>query len=99
MEELKRTRIGNFKLEDATDINKAKIISIIDALDIDKIVIDNDILYKKISNGVKIKNTYHKNKILFIKDNKPVAIYKSDDIFLKPYRVFNVKFWQVSSII
>ena len=87
LEELTRTRIGNFKLEDAND----KIISIIDALDIDKVIIDNDELYKKIKNGAKIKNIYQKDKILFIKDNIPIAIYKRDGELLKSYRVFNVK--------
>ena len=99
MEELKRTRIGKFNLEDARTIEDLKIIPIIDALEIDKIIIDNDDLYKKIKNGVKINNIYHKDKILFIKDNKPIAIYISDDIYLKPYQVFNVKFWQVSFIL
>ena len=91
MEELERTRIGKFKLEDANDIDNIKIIPIIKALDIDKIIINNDDLYKKIKNGVKIKNIYNKDKILFIKDNTPLAIYKDDNDILKPFRVFNVK--------
>ena len=91
MEELERTRIGKFKLEDAQTIDNLKIIPILDVLDIDKLIIDNDDLYKKIKNGVKIKNIYNKEKILFIKDNIPLAIYKDDNNILKPYRVFNVK--------
>ena len=91
MEELERTRIGKFKLEDAQTIDNLKIIPILDVLDIDKLIIDNDGLYKKIKNGVQIKNIYNKEKILFIKDNIPLAIYKDDNNILKPYRVFNVK--------
>ena len=91
MEELERTRIGKFKLEDAQTIENLKIIPILDVLDIDKLIIDNDGLYKKIKNGVQIKNIYNKEKILFIKDNIPLAIYKDDNNILKPYRVFNVK--------
>ncbi len=91
MEELERTRIGKFKLEDAQTIENLKIIPILDVLDIDKLIIENDDLYKKIKNGVQIKNIYNKEKILFIKDNTPLAIYKDDNNILKPYRVFNVK--------
>lgn len=92
MEELKRTRIGNFKLERASSLDNLKIIPIIDAVFFDKYIIDDDILYKKVRNGVKIENTFGKNKILFIKDNKPIAIYKKDENnLLKSYRVFNIK--------
>ena len=91
MEELTRTRIGNFKLENASPLDNLKIISIIDALDIDKIEIDNEELYKKIKNGVKIDNIYKKDKLLFIKNNLPIAIYIKDNNYLKSYRVFNVK--------
>ena len=91
MEELERTRIGKFKLEDAQTIENLKIIPILDVLDIDKLIIEKNDLYKKIKNGVQIKNIYNKEKILFIKDNTPLAIYKDDNNILKPYRVFNVK--------
>ena len=89
MEELKRTRVGEYNLSNATDIDNLKIIPIIDALDIKKIVCDDN-LYKKVSNGVKIANVYHEDIVMFIKDNNPVAIYKSDNNMLKAYRVFNV---------
>ena len=91
MEELKRTRIGNFHLDDAEDIDNIKIIPIIDALDIPKIEIDNDILYKKIINGNKIDNLYQCDEILFTKDNIPIAIYKKcEDEYLKLYRMFHI---------
>ena len=88
MEELTRTRVGKYKLEEASDINNLIIIPIEKALDIKKIEIDGELL-KKISNGVRINNIYNENIIMFINNNKPIAIYKDDDGILKSYRVFN----------
>ena len=90
MEKLKRTRVGKYKLEDATDINNLKVIPIIDALDIKKIEVDGDLL-KKVSNGVKIPNVYHDKIIMFTKNNSPIAIYKEYEGILKSYRVFSIK--------
>jgi len=88
MEELRRTRVGKYKIEDASSIDNLKIIPIIDAVDIKKVEI-NDVLYKKISNGVAIKNTFDAKEIMFIKGKQVVAIYKDDLGVLKSYRVFN----------
>ncbi len=88
MEELNRTRVGKNKLEEASDIDDLNIIPIEKALDIKKIEI-NDELYKKISNGVKVDNIYNEKEILFIYNNKPIAIYKDDNGILKSYRGFN----------
>ena len=90
MEELQRTRVGEYNLDNATDIDNLSVIPIIDALDIKKIELDDN-LYKKISNGVKINNSYNLDMVMFIKNNKPIAIYKSDGNILKAYRVFHVK--------
>ena len=87
MEELKRTRVGSFYLKDASNINNLEIIPIIDAINIKKIDID-DTLYKKVSNGAKINNIYNEDMVMFIKDNRPVAIYKDNNGVLKSYRVF-----------
>lgn len=88
MEELRRTRVGNFSIDNVCDIDNLKVISIMDALDMPKIEVD-DYLYKKVSNGVKIENSYNSDYVLFIKDNNPVAIYKSSDNgIMKSYRVF-----------
>lgn len=89
MEELRRMRIGNFKVEDASDINNLKIIPIVDALDIKKIELD-DTLFKKVNNGVKINNVYDSNMVLFMKANVPIAIYKSDGNLMVMYRKFNL---------
>lgn len=91
MEELKRTRVGEYNLENATDISNLTIIPIIDALNITKIEVKEDLL-KKISNGVKVDNIYNKEIVMFINNNNiPIAIYKDDNGILKSYRVFNIK--------
>ncbi len=90
MEELERTRVGDYSLKDVSTIDNLTIIPIVDALKIKKIELD-DTLYKKISNGVKIDNIYHEDMIMFIKNNVPIAIYKNDNGILKSYRGFNIK--------
>ena len=90
MEELKRTRVGEYNLDNATDIDNLNIIPILEATNIKKIELDDN-LYKKVSNGAKIGNIYHEDMVMFIKNNKPVAIYKSYADMLKAYRVFNLK--------
>ena len=90
MEELTRTRVGEYKLEDASDIDNLTIIPIIDALSIKRIEIKDD-LFKKISNGVKVDNIYNEKIVMFTCNNIPVAIYKDYDGILKSYRVFNIK--------
>ncbi len=94
MSDLIRTKSGKFNVEEASLIedireNNYKLYSINQALDYKEIEIDSD-LYKKISNGVPIKNTYNiKNKVLFIFKNKIVAIYEKKEEKLVSYRGFN----------
>ena len=87
MEELERTRVGKYDLVDATSIDNLKIIPITKALDIKKVEIDGELL-KKVSNGVKIRNSYNEKMIMFVNNNKPIAIYQDDNGLLKSYRVF-----------
>lgn len=87
MEELKRTKIGDYKLEDASSIDNIKIIPLIDAIDIKKVELDDELL-KKVSNGVRIKNIYQDQMIMFIKNNQPIAIYQKSADLMIPYRVF-----------
>ncbi len=89
MEELKRTKVGEYKLENASSCDKFQIIPIIDAINIKKIEVDKDFL-KKISNGVKIKNVYDEKIVMFTYQNIPISIYKDEEI-MKSYRVFNIK--------
>ena len=90
MEELNRTRVGEFKLENACLIDDLKIIPISEALNIKKVNVGYDLL-KKIKNGVPINNTYNEEMILFMDNNNPVALYKNDNGILKSYRVFKYK--------
>lgn len=87
LEELRRTKVGDYKIEDADTLDNLHIIPIIDSINFFKIEVD-DLLYKKVKNGVKIKNIYNKTPVMFVKDNKPIAIYKDDNGILKSYRVF-----------
>ena len=79
MQDLKRTKSGKFKIEDATLVDENyKNIKIKDALDIKKIKIDNPGLLKKIINGnsIELKNE-NSNYILLLDSNeKELAIYK-----------------------
>ena len=88
MEELTRTRVGEYSLNDATDIDNLNVIPIT-SLNIKKIEVGNSLL-KKVSNGVKVENNYQSNLIMFIHNNIPLAIYKEDNGVLKAYRVFNI---------
>ena len=94
MTKLIRTKIDNFSLDNSytlEDIEKGnyKLISIEEILDYPKIEIDDD-LYKKISNGVVLDNTFNiKDKVLFIYNSNVKAIYYNDNNKLKVYRVFN----------
>ena len=91
MEELQRTRVGNFYLENATDVNNLQIIPIIDALPIKKVEVKEPFL-KKISNGVKIKNIYEEEMVMFTNDNQPISIYRDmGNNMMKSYRVFDKK--------
>lgn len=84
MVELRRVRQGNFKIEEASD----NIISIENVLkDYFKIEM-NEELYKKISNGVKIKDEYNKEYVVFTYNKKVIALYKKEGDYLKSYKMF-----------
>ena len=93
MSSLKRTRQGKFKLDDAINLEditiNSNLITISNALDIPKREIkDKD--YKKIINGTVINNNYNiKDKVLFIKNNKEIAIYQNNNQKLKCYKMID----------
>lgn len=90
MTDLRRIKQGDFKIEDAIkldDVNKYKLINIIDVLNCKKIELDSNI-EKKILNGTPIDNIYNTDEILFIRNNKAIALYKLCDNKLKPYKMF-----------
>ncbi len=88
MEKLLRTRVGDFYLDDATDVDNLTVIPIVDALKITKIEIDDN-FYKKIKNGVSVPNIYNQEMVMFIKNSNPIAIYQNNDGMMRAYRVFN----------
>ena len=92
MENLKRTKQGNFQIASANTIqdienNKFKIYSIEEILE--KFYTDD--LYFKIKNGSIIKNNYNHDIVAFTKNDKVIAIYKEyskDKTLLKPWKMF-----------
>lgn len=93
MTDLRRTRQGKFKIEDAIkieDINEKSLINIIDVLDYKKIELTDNIK-KQVLNGAIIDNTYNSNEVLFVNKNEAIALYKEyekDNTKLKPYKMF-----------
>lgn len=93
MSGLLRTRQGKFKLSDAVSLDDVSInsslITISNALDIEiKEIDDKD--YKKVINGAIINNNYNiKDKVLFIKNNKEIAIYQNNNQKLKCYKMID----------
>ncbi|MBR5370387.1 MAG: tRNA pseudouridine(55) synthase TruB [Bacilli bacterium] len=90
MTELIRTKQGNISIEETDSIDTDFTLhSITDALNYDILVVD-DLLEKKISNGMKINNDFNINdKVIFInKSNKLLGIYEKEDNYLKVWKNF-----------
>ena len=92
---LRRIKSGKFSLDDALlleDVDKnSKLLNVADYLDFPKIEVADEALKKKINNGVKInideiKQTF--DKIMFTINNQIFAIYKLEDDFYKPLKVW-----------
>ena len=96
MENLKRTKQGNFQITSANTIqdienNKFKIYSIEEILEKFYKIEMTDDLYFKIKNGSIIKNNYNHDIVAFTKNDKVIAIYKEyskDRTLLKPWKMF-----------
>ncbi len=81
MTDLRRIKQGKYSINDAIkieDIDINNIIPIKDVLDIYKVNISDDIK-KKVLNGAKIDNIYNKDEVLFMDNDKEVALYKVDE--------------------
>ena len=92
MTNLRRTRQGNFKIEDSVkleDLTINNLKSIIDTLPYKKVEITDDIR-KKVLNGALVDNIYNEDTVLFIENNEAVALYKmsNDKNKLKSYIMF-----------
>ena len=95
MTSLVRTKQGKTTINDAYTLddirnNNYKLYEINEVLDYPVIEID-EILEKKIHNGVKIDNTFNiKDKVIFKnKNNKLLGIYELDNNKLKVWKNFN----------
>ena len=90
MNNLIRTKQGNFSIEDAYTINNIKnnnykLLNIKDFLNYPIIKIDDSLL-KQITNGSKIANLFGiSNRVIFTYQNNDIAIYEVKDNYLKPY--------------
>ena len=90
MNNLIRTKQGNFIIEDSFTLkdiknNKYKLLNIKDFFNYPVINIDENLI-KKVSNGAIIPNIYNiKDKVIFIYQNKDIAIYEVIKKELKPY--------------
>lgn len=93
MTELLRTRQGKIKLKQCYKLddiknNKYKLFSIEEVLNYKTIEVDKD-TYKKISNGVKIPNTYNiEDRVIFTYNNELIGIYEKDNDLLKVWKNF-----------
>ena len=92
MTNLRRTRQGNFKIEESVKLENLTINnlkSIIDTLPYKKVEITDDIR-KKVLNGAMVDNIYNEDAILFTLNNEAVALYKisNDENKLKSYIMF-----------
>ena len=89
MQELIRTKQGNFTLNDSYTLediknNNYKLLNIKEFLDYPIIELDNK-YYKQIINGVIIPNIFNiKDKVIFTYQNKDIAIYQVKEKDLKP---------------
>ncbi len=91
MIDLKREVVGEFNISDAKnieDITSDDIIPIKDIFNMKKIIVDDPILLKKINNGVKLENIYDSDYVMFINNDKCIAIYKDIDGYLKVDNLF-----------
>ena len=92
MTDLKRTKLGNFKSEDAYTLeqinnNDFKLMNLKDLIDLEEINLNEEV-YFKVKNG-QILNIKTDKYILFKYQNKEVALYQKYNDKIKPLIMFN----------
>lgn len=94
MKNLIRTKQGNFLIDNSYTLDKIKgnqfkILTIEEVLSSYPIVyIEDKNLLKQVSNGCRINNSYNiKDKVLFMYNNKIIAIYENDKNVLKIWKM------------
>ena len=91
MTDLRRTKLGNFNIEDSIkveDISLSKIYSIEEVLKDYKQVEVSGNLEFKIKNGCKIENIYNEEYVLFKNIDGIIGLYRNENNILKPYKMF-----------
>lgn len=96
MTDLRRTKQGNFIIEDSIELKditeNTKLISINDCLNMYKKVVVDSNLEKDILNGQILDNIYNEDNVLFIdQNNLPIALYTNYDKEInkiKPWKMF-----------
>ena len=91
MSDLRREIVGDYSIEQAKkleEITTNDIIPIKDSIKMKQVIIDDEVLLKKISNGNKLEDVYNEDYIMFINNDKCIAIYKKDDNYLKVDNIF-----------
>ena len=87
---LVRTRVGNFKLEDAyklDELNNFKLFSIKDALTNYHTIKLSDEEIIKVKNGLKFKFNTNELEVLIVdKDDNPIAIYEKENNYYRSKR-------------
>lgn len=93
MKELKRTRQGNFTLDDAVKLNQLDNLKLLDIKKVltnyKKIKVEGE-LEQKIKNGALIDNIYNEEVLFINKDEEYLAIYKvyeKDNTKMKPFKM------------
>lgn len=95
MSELTRVKQGKFSIEDCYTLEdikngRYKLLNMNDVIDLPIIKINDD-LYKKVKNGMKLDNNYNYKEFCFEYKDNIIAIYKQEDKYVKPVRVFNIE--------
>ena len=87
---LTRTKVGNFKVEDAyklDELDNFKLIDTIEALSHFKKLKLNDEMIQRVKNGHKLKFNIEEDEVLIVdKDNNIIAIYEKDGVIYKSKR-------------
>lgn len=89
MTSLVRTKQGRFNIEDTVNVEdirngEFKLLKLEDVMDLEVYEI-SDAMYFKVKNGVKLKDNYHKEFVLFKYNGKEICLYKKDNGVYRNY--------------
>lgn len=94
MEELNRTKVGNFTLKEAYSLEQIKtgeykLLELSDVLDLPRVIVD-EVLEVRIRNGQVLQKFFESDMAMVVNnEGKLLAIYQAyGDDYVKPYRMF-----------